>query len=249
MEYDLLERELIQARLLSAIFARTTQDQLVLKGGMALRALFGSMRYTKDIDLGQDQSQPLRSLQRTMREAIASATKGVLVDLEVTEPKQTETTARWKVNGSTKLGTQISVTIEVSRRGVPTNDYLETRYYAPPEGALSTSVEINVYGAEAMAASKVFCLANPNRSAPRDLYDLDLLIRMDVMPAKELLQVADAAATIKSVWDKLEIITWEQFNKEVVPFIENEVRDQIDEEQFNEMRIRVGTTVEHWLEM
>src|SRR3546814_16314014 len=45
------EREIMQARLLSAIFLRSVRHALVLKGGMALRATQGSLRMTTDIDL------------------------------------------------------------------------------------------------------------------------------------------------------------------------------------------------------
>ena len=57
-----LERDLVQTRLLCAIFSRSVKNQIVLKGGLAMRLLFGSQRYTKDIDLGQNPDQSLRSL-------------------------------------------------------------------------------------------------------------------------------------------------------------------------------------------
>ena len=248
MERTPLERELVQARLLSSIFSRTVKDQVILKGGMAMRSLFGSVRYTKDIELGQDQRQSLRALQQVMRLAIAEATNGFLNNVEVSEPKQTETTARWKINGQTVHGTKIALTIEVSMRGVPTR-YITSKLYVPPPEALCTTVMIDVYSAEAIAASKVFCLSNPNRNAPRDLYDLDLLIQMDVVPAQELLQYSNKVQTLQLMWDKLEIMTWEQFQLEVLPYLTESVRSRIDEAEFDEMRARVGATVENWLEM
>ena len=248
MERESLERELVQARVLSAIFSRTVKEQVVLKGGMAMRSLFGSVRYTKDIDLGQNQLQSIGALQRVMRSAIAEATTGFLDNVEVSEPKQTDTTARWKISGQTSRGTNIALTIEVSRRGVPTG-YITSKLYVPPPEALCTTVAIDVYSVEAIAASKVFCLANPNRTAPRDLYDLDLLIRMDVVPAQELLQGSSGTQTIQLVWDKLEIMTWGQFQLEVLPYLSESVRSRIDEAEFDDMRVRVGTTVENWFGM
>src|SRR3546814_15560222 len=44
------EREILQARLLSAIFLRSVRHELVMKGGMALRVTQGSLRMTTDID-------------------------------------------------------------------------------------------------------------------------------------------------------------------------------------------------------
>ena len=39
-----LERDLVQTRLLCAIFSRSVKNQIVLKGGVAMRLLFGSQR-------------------------------------------------------------------------------------------------------------------------------------------------------------------------------------------------------------
>jgi len=44
-------RELLQAKLLVELMSQSMHNELVLKGGLALRAVLGSVRYTKDIDL------------------------------------------------------------------------------------------------------------------------------------------------------------------------------------------------------
>jgi predicted nucleotidyltransferase component of viral defense system len=244
MESEVLMRDLVQARVLGAIFARSVRDEVVLKGGMALRALFGSQRYTKDIDLAQDRSHSLGSLQRLMRAAIADATKGMLHNLVVTEPKQTDTVARWKVHGNTAAGTHIGLTIEVSRRGYPREHVLAKSFQAPGKPA----VTIDVYDAEALAASKVFALASDNRVAARDLLDLDLLIKMDVHPSPALFaSITDRPAFIKQIWDKIELMTWHQFQNDVLPYMDVSARSRYTEDSFAEMQILVGTEVERWL--
>lgn len=247
MDNEILERDLIQARLLSAIFARSVKNQVVLKGGMALRALFGSQRYTKDIDLSQDPSQPLPSLQRLMRHAITECTQGFLSDITVTEPKQTDTVARWKIHGTTQSGTHIGLTVEVSRRGVPDGHVIQ-KTLVGQEQSRSPTVNIDVYDAESIAASKVFALASDNRVAPRDLYDLDLLIKMDVRPSHDLfVSVPDSSALIKATWNKIESMTWDHFAREVLPYIPDSAKSRMDESQFDSMRISVGSAIEKWL--
>lgn len=245
--HELIEMELIQARLLSAIFSRSVRNQVVLKGGMAFRALFGSQRATKDIDLAQDPRQSLASLQRLMRQSIQASTQGFLTDIQVTEPKQTQTTARWKIHGKTALGTEIALTVEVSRRGIPSG-HIEAKHYLPPDAAHTAAVEIDVYSPGALAAAKVFALADDNRVAPRDLYDLDLLVRMKVTPPAELLAaIGDPLHAVQRIWDKLEIMTWPQFQSEVLPFLPLEVGARLTEGDFDAMRLRVGEAVQSWL--
>ncbi|MDE2099865.1 MAG: nucleotidyl transferase AbiEii/AbiGii toxin family protein [Patescibacteria group bacterium] len=249
MNQGALEREILQLRLLSEIFSRTVHGELALKGGMALRALYGSRRATKDIDLGQDAKQPLAHLQHLMRGAISAATKGVLQDVVVSEPKQTDTVARWKIHGQTRLGTHVGLTVEVSRRGIPASHLVDKPLVrVAADGRLEQSVAVRVYDPAAMAATKLFALQNINRQAARDLYDLDLLVRMDVAPSADLLVgITDRASFVRDAWDKLDCFTWEQFSTEVLPTLESERAAQLDEEEFEAMRLRVGEAIERWV--
>jgi len=246
MTPEILMRDLVQARVLGAIFARSLKHEVVLKGGMALRALFCSERLTKDIDLAQEPGRPLAGLQKLMRAAIADATRGVLQDVVVSEPKQTATVARWKVHGNTPTGTHVGLTIEVSRRGFP-KDHITHKTYQPA-GARMPAVTIDVYDAEAIAASKVFALASENRVAVRDLFDLDLLIRMEVRPPPSLFDgVKDKAALIKDVWTKIELMSWPQFQNDVMPYMDESARSRFDAARFADMQAIVGVNVESWL--
>jgi len=247
MDAAILERELVQARLLSAVFSRALKNEVVLKGGMAMRALYGSQRHTKDIDLGQDgAAHSLASLQRLMRRAVKEATQGFLDAVVVTEPKQTDTVARWKIHGRTPAGTDIGLTVEVSRRGVA-NGHLTHETYRVPGGGMP-AVTLDVYDGQAMAASKVFALASETRLAPRDLYDLDLLVRMDVRPDPALFDgIPDRRAFVAQCWRKIELMDWALFEQEVMPYLPGSARSRLDEPAFEAMRIRVGEAIERWL--
>lgn len=242
-----LERDIIQARLLSSIFSRSLKNQVALKGGVAMRVLMGSPRHTKDIDLAQNPSESLRSLQNLIRLSIKECASGFLSDLVVTEPKQTETVARWKIGGKTQSGTEIHLTVEVSRRGIPAGHVIQKALPANSV-AFSQSVIVDVYDEGAMSASKVFALHSDNRVAPRDLYDLHILVQAHVKPDPSFFEgIDDKRGFVEQVWKKIDLMGWELFREEVIPFLPESAPSRIDEGAFLEMKLVVGEAVESWL--
>lgn len=242
-------REMLQYRLIRAVFTRSIirQHEIALKGGFAMRALFGSMRATKDIDLQQDGAAvPLRRLQTMMREAIGDALKNTgMTDVAITEPKQTDTVARWKINGRSPAGSQVHLTIEVSRRGMP-HDHL-AQVPGPP-GACGTDVDVLTYDRHAMAAAKTIALVStPQRVAIRDIWDLDILISMRAEPPLDMIAAFADEDRIRLLYDKLEMMSWDDFRNEVAPYLDTRTRLEFTAADFETMKIRVGLTVEQWL--
>lgn len=73
---------------------------------MALRAVHGSVRLTKDIDLDADNTASKERIQGIVKRAIRQAiSSGLIANSVVTEPKQTDTTLRWKIAGTQPGGT------------------------------------------------------------------------------------------------------------------------------------------------
>lgn len=246
-----LYREILQAKLLSAIFNRATKNELLLKGGMAMQVAQKSSRKTKDIDLGQSPEIPLQRLQKVMRSAIKQALgSGILKEYKVSEPKQTDTTARWKINGYTASKTKVQLTVEISRRGIPSKDFLETVEYTPPDSYNIPSVMVDTYNGQALAATKVMALLDKNRTAPRDLYDLYILIRNEIQPPVELLSnigEENINEALQEIWDKIDMLDYQQFKNEALPYLPAGVADRIDEDVYEDMRLEVGEHVEKWL--
>src|ERR1700677_5159859 len=113
-------RDAFQLRLLTFLYRGSTSSSLVLKGGAAMRVLTASARYTQDLDFDHDPHRSLGSLQRTVRSAIDRATQGSgLSQISISESKQTDTVARWKIAGRTSAGESLHLTVEVSRRRAP----------------------------------------------------------------------------------------------------------------------------------
>lgn len=113
-------RDAFQQRLLTCLYRGSESSSLVLKGGAAMRVLTASARYTQDLDFDHDPQRSLTSLQKTVRAAIGRALQGSdLTQSSISEPKQTDAAARWKISGRTATGDDLHLTVEVSRRGAP----------------------------------------------------------------------------------------------------------------------------------
>ena len=109
-----------QVALLREIVGQYGQ-RLVLKGGMAMRAIFGSMRLTKDIDFDREASLSLDSAKNGLPRALirAASVAGIRrPEAEIT--KLTATTIRARLAGETQGGVALRFEVEVSGRGVAT---------------------------------------------------------------------------------------------------------------------------------
>ncbi|MDZ7749791.1 MAG: nucleotidyl transferase AbiEii/AbiGii toxin family protein [Halofilum sp. (in: g-proteobacteria)] len=203
-------REQFLERLTAALF-RKRGEGFVLKGGGAMRARFGNERMTKDLDL--DFTNPKRSadsLHKSVRHAIDQAARGLSVsDLRVHEPGKGEASPRWKVNFRDDAGHPVHVEIEVSRdptRAVPGR--VVQHRYQPLPGHGTTRFWVDVYDDATLAATKLAALLG--RGAPRDVYDLDLLMGAGEPPSAE--QVgwavrragADGREPVELLWAQLD---------------------------------------------
>ena len=233
-------RDAFQQRLLTFLFRGSESSSLVLKGGGAMRVLTGSARYTQDLDFDHDPHRSLASLQKTIRSAIDRALKGSgLVEASVTEPKQTDTVARWKLSARTELGVMLQLTVEVSRR---------TRL--GPEHIVSIPIQVSdltlprvyvtVYDDQALAGQKLAAILDERRTAVRDLYDLELLLARGVCPEVEVIDSLGGGEFVsKGVAAKLDLMHWAMFRDQVLPTLPPEIQSHIDEDEYLEMKVRL----------
>lgn len=248
-----LVREALQSRLLVELMGNALHKELVLKGGMAMRAVHGSVRYTKDIDLDADLKYSKTRVQGIVKRSIDHAVaSGLIENASVTMPKQTETTLRWKIVG-TEPGSSapMNLTVEVSRRARLVEGHV-IEVPLPAAYGSGGGVNVQVLDSQAIAVTKVLALTDPARMAPRDLFDLHVLIEAEVSdPSSLLSSLANAPARLVQglveLWPKIEAMTYAQFRSEVVPYLPAAVATALDEASFDEMRLKVGENVEQWL--
>ena len=250
-----LQREALQTRLIVELMSNAVHKDLVLKGGMAMRAVHGSARLSKDIDLDADETASKERIQGVVNRAIKQAmASGLIENATVTMPKQTETTLRWKIAGQfPDQGGPMNLTVEVSRRPkLISGHVIEVPLLASfNQGVrVDAAVRIRVMDTQHIAVAKVLCLTDPQRMAPRDLFDLHVLLEAGVQdPGKLLAQLpAERLDTIlNGLWPKIEAMDYAQFVAEVKPYLPAAMAEVIDEDAFTTMGLEVGVAVENWM--
>jgi len=162
----------------------------VLKGGCNLRFFHGSVRYSEDLDLdvGDIGTQTLRDRVRDVFRSRPFAqileTGGIFLD-RVTEPKQTETTQRWK----------LSLRVETRRRPAPDKDRVFTS--GLDDGVVFGSVDPSVirahrapplmlshYDAPTALRQKIGALAGRRETQARDVFDVHHLFAAGSGPCR-----------------------------------------------------------------
>ncbi len=240
-----LQQQFIE-RLTREIF-RKKNDGFVLKGGGAMRALYGAHRLTKDIDL--DFTNPKRtaeSLHATIQRAIDHAARGLqLADIKISHPGRAEKTPRWKVNLQDRDGAIAHVEIEVSReqRRAPPGTVVQ-RPYVPQASRTIGRFWVDTYDEQTLIATKLAALLG--REVPRDVYDLDLLKDAAEPPNAELVDWAIGRANLHGadpvtvLRAHLDVLTWARFRDELLDALPGEARDRMSEAEWQSMKSRVG---------
>lgn len=174
--------ELFHLLFLRGLASGPDKDHYVVKGGCNLRFFFASIRFSEDLDLDVRvtaattlRNKVERLLGSPVLQRPLEAARIALAD--VTAPKQTDTTQRWKVALS-QAGQRATLPtkIEFSRRGggrggvlAPVDSHLTRRYRLAP--TLLCHYELT----EALA-QKLEALAGRREAQARDVFDLAWLL-------------------------------------------------------------------------
>lgn len=223
--------EFFHLAFLGVLQSRLDQSHYVVKGGANLRYFFGSLRYSEDIDLDAVEIEPWK-LEARIDEVLASPAIGILLRSsglaldQVTKPKQTATTQRWK-QIVTVAGRPSSVRtkIEFSHRSTDPRRVFEAvpeRVVAPY--ALRPPTMLH-YTAEAAIEQKVAALAHRSETQARDLFDLELLLRLR---PEAVLAGAIAPSTLALAVERAFELPFQAFQDQVVPFLDAEIVELYD---------------------
>lgn len=226
-------------------------NRLVLKGGMAMRALFGSLRLTKDLDFERDPSLSNESLERSLPKAMTSAAlESGLRNPVARVSKHTRTTIRASLNGlHAPSGDPVQFEVEISGRGLPPATHLIQLDLRPPPEYFLAPFGVSAFDRHAMAAAKVAALHSEHRSVPRDIYDLSDLIAQQADPT-DLLAIADAQwlnEIENKAIEKTSMVGWERANEELFPYLPFSVSQSITPERWEDMCVRVALAVDAWV--
>ena len=184
---------------LRGLVAKGEDKSLVtLKGGCNLRFFFSSVRYSEDIDLDvrvMSKDTLKNKVDRLLKSPLINApllARGVRV-VEVSAPKQTDTTQRWKIGLDVEgAAVPVRTKVEFSRRSDRASEEeaaLEAvnPHVLAPYGL--TPMLATHYRAAGAIVQKVNALAGRPEPQARDVFDLNLLLaRVDAakmtFPAK-----------------------------------------------------------------
>jgi predicted nucleotidyltransferase component of viral defense system len=203
--------------------ARVDKALFAIKGGCNLRFFFKSIRYSEDLDL-DIRTMAVRTLQSNVNHVLEapSFTQSLRAQgLEVahsTQPKQTETTQRWKI--AVRLvatGTELPTKMEFSRRGLDPDAIVES---VDPEIIRSYRLYPVIaphYSVHVAFTQKVLALAQRQEIQSRDVFDLKLLL-----DAGGALRPLPAAVTNKLVAaiDNALAVDYDDFAGQVLAYLE-----------------------------
>lgn len=215
---------------------RLSKEHYALKGGCNLRFYLKSIRYSEDLDLDV-KIVAKNTLMSNVRKVFESPSfvktlhsKGITIS-HVSEPKQTETTQRWKVTLQTpKNEIPIHTKIEFSRRNLEPGTSFEA---VDPELVHSYGlypIFVNHYDRHAAFRQKIGALIHRTETQARDLFDLELLLGAGAEPSapprtgRELLTKAQ---------DNARSVTYENFTGQVLAYLLPEFRSLYTEKVWN----------------
>lgn len=206
---------------LTQLGTRIDKKLYALKGGCNLRFFWKSIRYSQDIDfdvhtIGRE------TLRKNVNQILnAPGFKRILritkIELgHVSQPKQTDTTQRWKIHiRADDSAVDLPTKIEFSRRKFDEGVVFEG---VDPEVIRIHDLRpilANHYGLEAAVAQKIDAVAGRSQTQARDVFDLALLSER-AGPA--LKTRVDKKKTIVAC-DNVTSVSFDQFKSQVVAYL------------------------------
>lgn len=224
--------ELFHLLFLDQLGRKVDKRHFALKGGCNMRFFFKSIRYSEDMDLDA-QTVPTDVLQERVRLILGSKpfsqilkANGVAV-VQWTEPKQTDTTQRWKLSlradGSTAL---LPTKIEFSRRGMPGEPLFEAVDPELIRAYRLAPIMASHYPIEIAYQQKVGALAHRALTQARDVFDLYWLINSG---AKQELP-EDLQECRHRAQQNAMAVTFATFKSQVLAYLSASHREQYDSE-------------------
>jgi hypothetical protein len=141
-------------------------------------------------------------------------------------------------------GEALHLTVEVSRRHAPDPSHV---LKIPVQIADRTlpRVYVSVYDEQSLADNKLAALVDDRRTAPRDIYDLELLLGRGTCPSSAAVEkLGGQVALMKRVAEKLDLMGWSLFRDEVLPTLPTELNTHIGEDEYLAMKLRLLETLE-----
>lgn len=237
---------------LQALATRANLSAWALKGGGNLRFFYGSERFSEDIDLDTFDIEPWAFQDRvdqTLASDLLRRTLGLLGSrIDYLNPKErSETKSKWVVgvrqpSEAEPLHTQI----EVSHREYPYREFAKVEPVATTAVARYAAAlrrpTFGHYLPRAAVAQKIDALWGRDVRQPRDVFDLDLLFRVD----PEALSPGDVEeAGLRAALTRIFEIGYDEYRAKVLSFIEPDALPLYESiEAWESMQVTVAERLE-----
>jgi predicted nucleotidyltransferase component of viral defense system len=212
---------------LTQLGARVDKKLYALKGGCNLRFFWKSIRYSEDIDFDVH-TIARETLRKNVNQIFdASGFRQILrsAKMEIalrSEPKQTDTTQRWKVH----------LRIEGSAPELPTRiEFFRRKFdkgilFEPIDPDVARSHDLRPvlashYGLEAALAQKIDALASRAQTQARDVFDLAWLIER----GGQKLEFRGDKKKVEAACGNAMSVSFDQFKSQVVAYLQPEYQE------------------------
>lgn len=241
MNEEFQSRESFHLLFLFNLSLRLKGRLYAVKGGMCLRLFHHSPRLSEDMDLDIAQI-PTTTLAHAVDQILHASSfhsqleaKGLALT-QMSSPKQTPTTQRWKIQLS-REGRKLSTRLEFSRRRKTFNPLRGT----PDITLLSQhgimSFVTQYYDRNEMIAQKLLALAEPRRLAARDLFDLHHLLKESGTKPSIHLEKPLEKEILANAKEKISTISFATFKAEVIPFLPEDLAEHYGHRESYQNRV------------
>lgn len=202
-----------------------------LKGGCNLRFYMKSIRYSEDMDM-DIQNIPRDKLKDTVSAILKSKpfaqilqVHGIMIG-RWSEPKQTETTQRWKMRLSI-MGSDILLPtkIEFSRRGMKGNTIFEATDAELARNYHLSPIMANHYDSQSTYEQKVEAIITRSTTQARDIFDLNLLLNTGV---DRTISGSKLKARLREAESNVISVTFDIFKSQVLSYLHPDYQKQYD---------------------
>jgi hypothetical protein len=244
--------ECFHLQLLRVLTSGADKGHFIVKGGCNLRFFFGSVRYSEDLDLDVEviAKDTLKNKLKGVLSSPALLTplraKGLGV-VDVSAPKQTDTTQRWKI-GLTLAGSAVPLRtkVEFSRRegkAAASDTKVEAVDRTLAQRHELVAPLVRHYMGAAAKVQKLRALCGRPQTQARDVFDLQLLFSKSnaVSPIGDKALMAQLTDAIERVMS----LSFGEFRAQVVAYLDPAYRDQYDSsDAWEQMQLDVIASIE-----
>jgi predicted nucleotidyltransferase component of viral defense system len=217
--------EMFHLVFLRALVAKGEDKSLfVLKGGCNLRFFFGSVRYSEDIDIDASIVATGTLKNKIERLLVAPMVVGSLKSrsieiVDVSAPKQTDTTQRWKVGlRASGVAVPLRTKIEFSRRRSPIDTAFDTVNREVLTPYALTPFLATHYVLTGAIFQKIHALSDRSEPRARDIFDLNhLFARRGGQPLEPS---SEQRPWLARAIDHAMGISFDEYSSQVVAFLD-----------------------------